>query len=434
MKLCISNAAIITVLFWGGLGCATRHPAGVESGLLSDDDSGVPEILSSYEDKEKGGKLREKQSPLNVYAFRNDPAVRKWIAHFTGRGKLEFLSFLKRGERYRECIVDVLRSFNLPEILYYQALIESGFKVTAYSSAHAAGIWQFIPATAKRYGLRINAYVDERRDPMRSTIAASHFLSSLHKVFDSWPLALAAYNAGESRVMQTIMNKRSRDFWELARLKALPRETRDYIPKFIAAALVGENLRDYDLVLPKKPSRSYTCRSLVAVKFPPRVSLKALARQIRLPLKDVKRFNPHLKVAYTPPLYPQYRLWVPRQRASAISLKRLARVSHRQAKSTPAMFHRVRRGENLALIAKKYGVSVGKLRKWNGLRSSRIYPRARLRVSSPAQRAYVVRRGDSLSLLAEKFGTTVRSLKRLNKLRGSRIYAGQKLRVISRQG
>ena len=148
--------------------------------------------------------------------------VEKWINYFTKKDRDRFQRFLNRGEKYRKMIQAVLADQGIPTDLYYLAMIESGFSVKARSHASAVGVWQFIRATGRRYGLKIDYYVDERQDPMRSTIAASLYLKDLHLVFNSWYLAMASYNAGESRIMGSIMKQSSRDFWQLVRKNALP--------------------------------------------------------------------------------------------------------------------------------------------------------------------------------------------------------------------
>ena len=171
--------------------------------------------------------------------------VERWIDFFTVKDRERFQRFLERGEKYKPQIMAALREQGVPPEIYYQAMIESGFATSATSRAKAVGIWQFMRETGRRYGLRVDSYVDERRDPLRSTVAAALYMKDLYNVFHSWYLAVAAYNAGEGRIMNTIMRSKTRDFWEMARRKVLPNETMNYIPKFIAATMIGTDPQKY---------------------------------------------------------------------------------------------------------------------------------------------------------------------------------------------
>lgn len=151
--------------------------------------------------------------------------VQVWIEYFTTRDKERFQRFLDRGQPYRDVVENTLEENDLPAELYYLAMIESGFRTNALSHAKAVGVWQFIPGTARRYGLRIDRHVDERRDPIRATEAAAKYLRDLYNVFGSWHLAMAAYNAGEIRVLRAVFKGRTRNFWELIEAKTLPRVT-----------------------------------------------------------------------------------------------------------------------------------------------------------------------------------------------------------------
>lgn len=170
-----------------------------------------------------------------------NPKVEKWIEYFTGRGRKHFERYLERSEYFIPYIVPILKEKGLPEDLVYLAMIESGFNNHARSRARAVGPWQFISATGKRYGLSVNWWVDERRDVGKSTLAAVGYLKDLYELFGSWELAAAAYNAGESKVGRAIRRYRTNDFWELIKHRYLRPETRAYVPKMMAAAIVSKN-------------------------------------------------------------------------------------------------------------------------------------------------------------------------------------------------
>lgn len=243
---------------------------------------------------------------IEAEKYADNASVQKWIAFFSAQGKNRFESVLKRGSLYKKQIHAILQKFELPTHFYYLALIESDFKVDAKSPAQAAGIWQFMSPTARNYGLRINSFIDERRDPWRSTVAAALYLKNLKNVFDSWFLAMSAYNAGESRIMNAIIRSGTRDFWQLSKIGFIPRETREYVPRFLAAVIVGENPGKYGLNIdfPEQPN-------VLAVRVPSPVKLETIAQRAGLSLDELKTYNPHFLKAFTPPHTDSYRIWLP---------------------------------------------------------------------------------------------------------------------------
>jgi membrane-bound lytic murein transglycosylase D len=387
--------------------------------------------------------------------------VEKWIDFFVNKNPEMFQRFLDRGHPYKKMIVSMLRDRGIPTELYYLAMIESGFVLHARSPMAAVGFWQFIPATGRRYGLRVDNYVDERRDPRRATIAAAMYLSDLNNVFDSWYLALSAYNAGEMRIMNAIMRGKSRDFWQLVKDKQLPSETMDYIPKFMAAFLIGTNPEKYGFRHPTAEPNE----ELVAVNVPSPLSLHTLSEYASVPLVTLQVANPHLVKGMTPPGPEEYKIWVPKVFVSSIndnqerlasarlniSASRIAKVD-RAPRSTNSnrKFHRVKRGEHLTMIAEKYGMTVGQLKVFNRLKSNVIRPGMRLKIrgadtavaaqndrkgklvasaDTKGSGTYRVRRGDNLHQIARRFGTTVQSLKKINRLRRTDLRVGQVLKI-----
>ena len=175
------------------------------------------------------------------YPITLNSRVEYWVDYFTGKGRKHFVRYLERSELFIPYIVPLLKNAGVPEDLVYLAMIESGFNNHARSFAKAVGPWQFMPATGKRFGLAVNWWVDERRDTHKSTLAAIQYLRDLHSIFNSWELAAAAYNAGESKVARAIRRYGTTDFWVLSRHRFLRPETRDYVPKIIAAALLSKN-------------------------------------------------------------------------------------------------------------------------------------------------------------------------------------------------
>jgi membrane-bound lytic murein transglycosylase D len=352
-------------------------------------------------------------------------------------------------------------------------MIESGFMLHAKSPMAAVGFWQFIPGTGRRYGLRVDNFVDERRDPRRATIAAAMYLSDLNNVFDSWYLALSAYNAGEMRIMNAIMRGKSRDFWQLVKDKQLPSETMDYIPKFMAAFLIGTNPEKYGFRRPTQEANE----DLVAVNVPSPISLHTISEYASVPLVTLQVANPHLVKGMTPPGTQNYKIWVPKTFISNINenqerlatarlniaptrIAKLEKADRGDRADSPVKaslanrkFHRVKRGEHLAMIAEKYGMTVGQLKIFNRLKSNNIRPGMKLKIrgseivetaavtndrsekrlmadtDTEGSGTYRVRRGDNLHEIAKRFGVSVQSLKKMNKLRRTDLRIGQVLKV-----
>ncbi len=177
--------------------------------------------------------------------------VEYWVGYFTGKGRKHFERYLERSEHFIPFIQPILRQNGMPQDLVYLAMIESGFNNHARSSAKAVGPWQFITWTGRRYGMMVNWWVDERRDTRKSTVSAAHYLKDLHSIFGSWELAAAAYNAGEAKVARAIRRFGSKDFWVLARQKFFRPETRDYVPKIMAAAMVAKNRTQFGFIAAK---------------------------------------------------------------------------------------------------------------------------------------------------------------------------------------
>lgn len=359
--------------------------------------------------------------------------VGMWIKYFTGKSKSRFQRYWLRGSKYRALIEQVLAEEKLPKELFFLALVESGFSTKARSHAGAVGMWQFMRGTGLEYGLKINSFTDERQDPIRATRAAAKHLASLYRVFQDWELAMAAYNTGQGRVLGAIMRAKSRDFWTLHKNRLIPRETRDYVPKFYAAMLLGTFPEKYNMALKEQnPIGDYA-----KVSVPGRVSLKQIAKTAKVSLSKLKLWNPHLRKGITPNSRKTYNIWVPhedKQNIYAIRNKlRSQRMSMASiAKEKGGLLYRVRRGDNLQVISKKHNTSVAKLKEWNGLRSSRIYAGQKLIVASGTNRdaiAHKVRRGQNLNLIAQRYGVSVSQIKRLNHLKSSRIYIGQRLKI-----
>ncbi|HVS12454.1 MAG TPA: LysM peptidoglycan-binding domain-containing protein [Thermoanaerobaculia bacterium] len=370
--------------------------------------------------------------------------VRREIASFQGRERAEFLAGYERSGQYRPMILEELKAAGLPEQLSWLPMVESWYKVRALSTARALGMWQFIPSTGYRFGLSRNAWVDERMDPERSTTAALGYLTELHEMFGDWLTAVAAYNCGESRVLRTINRQRVSyfdQFWDL--YEQLPRETRRYVPRFLAVLEIVANPASYgfdDLPRPLDPL------PIAKVDLDRSVRLADLERSLGLEAGVLVALNPELRVGATPDGV--YSLRIPDRAEGERVLAAAAEVpTVIQAQAAPtAGTHVVRSGDTLSTIASRHGVSTGSLMRVNGLSDpDRLRVGQRLRLAAGGATAtaaagdggavtYTVRPGDSLWRIASRFGTTVNRIRGDNGLRGNTLRPGQRLRVSAGTG
>ena len=377
-------------------------------------------------------------------SLEDHPDVDKWMAYFTGRGRGHMKTYLERSSRYLPLMKGVLREKGLPENLVYVALIESGFSPTALSHANAVGYWQFILGTGKRYGLRVDGFVDERKDPVLSTRAAAEYFKDLYSLFGSWPLALAAYNSGEFRVNRAVLKHYNRDFWHLSSKKALPRETRNYIPKLIAAIRISQNPEKYGFHSLEPQERLH----YESLEVRQSISLKKLSQKLGLSWEEMKRLNPMYKGEYVPIYESSVQIRIP---AGSMSQAKLA-LSQSFMPEPKYSYHyhywyRVRSGDSLYKIARKNKTTVSKLRRANRLgRSSLIHVGQRLKIpsrrllakkSSPKRTVasvksdfHTVQKGQSLSKIAKIYGLSLSRLKAWNNIQGNPvIHPGQKIRI-----
>jgi membrane-bound lytic murein transglycosylase D len=251
-------------------------------------------------------------------------------------------------------------------------MIESGFDPFAVSRAGAKGIWQFMSQTARRYGLRVDQWVDERLDPVKSTVAAAAYLRDLHRQFGSWFLAQAAYNAGGGRVTRAIRLARSSDFWDLAQTNHLHDETKDFVPAIQAITRIGLEPDHYGFEWPEAQLFAFD-----TVRVPPLTDLRNLARAAGLPSDTLAQLNPELRRVRTPP-GAHWDLKVPEDSVEDV---RRAALRASRARRPPAGVHVVRPNDTISAIAKRYGVAVRDLVRWNKLANAdRIRPRDRILV------------------------------------------------------
>lgn len=270
----------------------------------------VPDIDRALEQEMKKWELQKTfDMPIQV-----NKQVRNYIYYFSTDRKEIFGRYLARSTRYLPMIKKIFADYGLPEDLAYLAMIESGFSNRARSSANAVGMWQFIKGTAVRYGLRVDSYIDERRDPEKATQAAAKYLLDLYKQFGSWYLAAASYNCGEGRVQKEIdRNLDAKNYWELVEKYSLPSETQNYVPQMIAATIIAKNPEKYGFKrIPYQQPLQYE-----QVKVSEPTSLQAVAVATGTSLDDIADLNPELLRKVTPPEYSAYLVKIPPNKKDA---------------------------------------------------------------------------------------------------------------------
>lgn len=378
--------------------------------------------------------------------FEMNSHVQAALKLFKGKEKKFFLDSYRRSGRYRPFIIKALREAGLPEDISWLPLIESGFKVKAFSRARALGMWQFIASTGYKFGLKRNRWIDERMDPEKSTMAAIAYLKELHQIFGDWTTALAAYNCGEGAVLKAIRRQKINyldNFWDLYEI--LPRETASYVPRFLAVVHILSDPEAHGIELPPVYDEFQTEK----VAIEKQVHLKTVARHLDIPFKDLKELNPELRYDFTPDT--AYTIRVPKDK-KALFLAELDNIPIYRPPVPAYIVHRVRRGESLSTIANKYRTSVRSIMNLNRLRSKRyikagwklkIPTRGRyltLKRNIPAAPAtrikgktieYTVHKGDSLWKIANRFGTTTKAIQVQNQLKDTELKKGQVL-IISR--
>jgi membrane-bound lytic murein transglycosylase D len=367
--------------------------------------------------------------PFSIPVVLNEKVL-TFIEAFQNQLRRAFVGGYQRMGQYEEMIRRTLREEGLPEDLIYLAFLESTFKPQAYSRARAKGIWQFMASTGARYGLVRNAYVDERSDPEKATRAAARYLKDLYAMFGDWYLVMAAYNAGEGVILRAIDRTGKRDFWEFTKTRHLRTETKNFVPSILALSIMSRDPARYGYEgLQKDPPLDFDRVTLDGA-----TDLGLVARLTGSSVEEIRRLNPQLTRNVTPPGYRAYQIRVPRGTGESFQTAYAAMPASEkvvQVRST----YRVRKGDSLASVARRFGTSTWALAEANG-----ISPQARLsagmalmvpggleaaqrrgrsRTRGPAAppvpgSTYVIRPGDTLSAIARSSGTTVAALASLN--------------------
>ena len=287
------------------------------------------------------------------------PRVRHFINQFSKSGRNDLEKALSRSGKYMPMIAQVLHEEGVPEELAYLALIESGFVIHSSSSSGAVGLWQFVTGTARRYGLKIDSWVDERRDPLKSTRAAAAYLKDLHNYFGRWYLAVAAYNAGQGAIDKAMQSSGAKDFWTLSTNAKLNEETRNFVPKFVAASLIASDPQKYGFIdLAYEPPMDYE-----EMEVQGSLRLVSLAEMAGTDPETIRELNPELLRSRTPPEESVFRVKLPAGHATIFAQT----YQERETRQGEFVTHEVKKGETLFAIARRYGQHVRALMKLNGL-------------------------------------------------------------------
>jgi membrane-bound lytic murein transglycosylase D len=374
--------------------------------------------------------------------------VEQFIQYFQTTLRNRFSNWLARSEKYIPFMRNLLKENGLPEDLVYMALIESGFNPYAYSRMKASGPWQFIYLTGKKYGLKANWWVDERRDPEKSTVAAAKYLKDLYDMFECWYLAAASYNAGEKKIASAMKRYRTEDFWELAKYRYLKQETKDYVPQMIAAALIAKDPEKYGFtdIEYQEPLR------YEKVKVPAVTDLRLIAKACEITLEELKDLNPELSRWCTPPDDPEYEIKIPLGQKE-LFLKNFESVQ--PTEKTEFKIHIVKKGETFQRIARLYRIDEEPILELNRLeKRSRISVGMHLLIPLPKQSElkpaqmvskdldgksrtsksdeiiYTIKKGDTLWSIANEMGVNIGALSRWNKLNHeTKLMPGDRLKI-----
>ena len=391
--------------------------------------------------------------------------VKQYIEMYSSRRREQVSYMLALGDYYFPMFEEALDRHGLPLELKFLPVIESALNPTAVSRAGATGLWQFMLRTGKGYGLEVNSLLDERRDPYKSTEAAVRYLKDLHTIYGDWNLVIAAYNCGPGNVNKAIARSGGkRDYWEI--YDRLPRETRGYVPAFIAANYIM-NFHDEHKICPAYFTDSMVALDTIHVNEP--IHFEQISAVLDIPVSEIKRLNPQFKTDKIPSDNKNYALVLPTENMyayveyndSIINYNRDNYFTHRTYTqgymdgtysqtdgNTTNVFYQVKRGDNLSTIARRSGTTVSRLRSWNGLSSDRLSIGKRLIVgktaaptpsTSDTQLAqantnsvntyYRVRKGDTLGKIAQQNNVGVSQLRSWNSLGSTRINVGDQLIV-----
>jgi membrane-bound lytic murein transglycosylase D len=451
------------------IGCTRKQPqitstsesqAFIESMKQRQQDSEPVILVEEDEDLEVPGEPEQKLTAQEQAALASETELdfdldvretqefHNYFSYFTHKKKQMFQAWLKRSEPYLPYVRKVFREQGLPDVLVLLPFAESGYNPWAYSRAHAAGLWQFIPGTGRKFGLKVDWWVDERRDPYKATLAAAQYLKQLHEMFDDWYLALAAYNAGEGKIARALRRSDTEDYFDLCeanhllsyRVRLRP-ETKNYVPKFLAIVKIVANLESLGF----EPLHWDQELDIQTIQAPPGADLHGLAEACGLTWKEFNKLNPHFRRTASPP-YMETPIYVPRDKA------KLAQAWLEKPDARPFAGYRnykIRYGDSWWRISRRFGVPISVLKKVNGIRSNTLHPgkyvmipdgggSKAVRDTPPSHKRrlaqqrsnYIVHTGDTLWSISRSFGVSLNTLLEANGMTGREtIRAGQKIYI-----
>jgi membrane-bound lytic murein transglycosylase D len=384
--------------------------------------------------------------------------VEQWLEYFTGSGRRYFQVYLERRARIEPLIVPRLKAGGVPTDLLYLSMIESGFSTSAYSHAGASGPWQFIRSTGRLFGLQSNWWIDERRDPLKATDAAIEYLGRLHGEFGDWWLACAAYNSGEVKIRRAIAKLGTKNFFEIAEnRKALRRETKDYVPKMMAAAILGKNAEQFGFQV------TPVDKSLVEfdeVSIPKSENLRTIARVANIDRETLAELNPELLRCCTPPQSRAYKIRVPKGGSAKLLIEAVANGEIGKYKDFSRYV--IRRGDNISRIASHSGVPAEAILSMNDVRnihsmkpgtelvipSGERAPNVQRYVASASSGSYeghsgrtpkgkkalihVVQKGDTLAGISHRYSVRIEQIRQWNNVRAKKLRPGKRIKLYVR--
>jgi membrane-bound lytic murein transglycosylase D len=392
----------------------------------------------------------------NAMPFELNDRIFSFIQYFTVRNRDYTKMVLARKEKFFPLFEETMLKHDMPTEIQYLAIVESGLDPQIRSRVGAMGLWQFMPATGRMYGMQVNADVDDRMDPELATDAAAKYLKSLYRMFGDWEVAMAAYNCGPGNVRKAIRRSGGKKtFWEI--YNYLPRETRSYVPQVQAFLYILNHLDEHNFSL-EEPTYPIEYEKF---RFERALSLEKLSELTNICLEDLEELNPSVKNRKIPESNRNMEVKIPRTKAPFLkenlawindslgnasstllasnSTPALVPVEKAIASSTGAMTYKVKSGDVLGSIAARHGVSVTQVKEWNNLNSNLIKvgqtlyihsgktPTGSTLAENTGQRTYTVRQGDSLWIISKKHSLSVDQIKRLNNLNSNNIKPGQKL-------
>ena len=344
----------------------------------------------------------------SIIEMPHNDVVQKFIDRYSGRLRHSVSYMLGACNFYMPIFEEALEAYNLPLELKYLPIIESALNPTAVSRVGATGLWQFMLATGKQYGLNVNSLVDERRDPLKASYAAAHFLSDLYKIFGDWNLVIAAYNCGPEQINKAIRRSNGeRDYWRI--YPYLPRETRGYVPAFIAANYIMTYYCDHNIcpMTTRLPAKTDT------VMVSRNVHLEQIAAVCNIDIEQLRALNPSYRRDIVPG-------------ATEKSAIRLAQTDIGKFIDNEEEIYNYKTDK---LLGKRPVVEVNDIPQTAASKNSRTSRSRRTSRSSASAKTITIRSGQTLSEIAKRHGTTVAKLKKLNNIKGTNIRAGKKLRV-----